>query len=328
MPICQTEGLFWKFLVTFFKGTCALSAGFKMKLSRRIVFHVKTKTNSNFAVKLCRNNLSISFKESVSVKEFKQKLYHVQKIDCSCVAYRRFFLSAMSVLVFVKLFFISLVTIVWPILKIQETPYNCLFPPTSCVVLDYHYGIPEFLNATFRKLGSGHQTLLLTDSEQNQNPVSDSAYSIESIGSNVATFRNSLLTSNVTLWRNTERNFHCEKLNYVTSSYLGLFSNSRREPCIFFFFFQKTPVLLLVKLQEFLGSGRWTLDAGLWTLDSGLWTLDSGLWTLDSGRWTLDSGRWTLDAGPWMLDPGCWTLDSKIWTLNSGITINTGISPN
>ena len=326
MPICQTEGLFWKFLVTFFKGTCALSAGFKMKLSRRIVFHVKTKTNSNFAVKLCRNNLSISFKESVSVKEFKQKLYHVQKIDCSCVAYRRFFLSVMSVLVFVKLFFISLVTIVWPILKIQETPYNCLFPPTSCVVLDYHYGIPEFLNATFRKLGSGHQTLLLTDSEQNQNPVSDSAYSIESIGSNVATFRNSLLTSNVTLWRNTERNFHCEKLNYVTSSYLGLFSNSRREPCILIYFFfrkhwlsspsfgQITGIFGLWTLDPgcwtldaglwMLGPGWWTLDAGLWTLDTGLWTLDSGLWTLDSGLWTLDSGRWTLDAGPWMLDSG------------------------
>ena len=314
MPICQTEGLFWKFLVRFFKGTCALSAGFKMKLSRRIVFHVKTKTNSNFAVKLCRNNLSISFKESVSVKEFKQKLYHVQKIDCSCVAYRRLFLSAMSVLVFVKLFFISLVTIVWPILKIQETPYNCLFPPTSCVVLDYHYGIPEFLNATFRKLGSGHQTLLLTDSEQNQNPVSDSAYSIESIGSNVATFRNSLLTSNVTLWRNTERNFHCEKLNYVTSSYLGLFSNSRREPCIFFFFFRKHRSFFWSNYRNF-----WALDAGPWMLDSGRWTLDSGHWTLDSGLWTLDAGLWTLDAGLWTLDPGCWTLDAGLWTLKSGL---------
>ena len=36
------------------------------------------------------NNLPISVKESVSVKEFKQKLNHVQKIHCSCVACRRF----------------------------------------------------------------------------------------------------------------------------------------------------------------------------------------------------------------------------------------------
>ena len=36
------------------------------------------------------NNLPISVKESVSVKEFKQKLNHVQKIPCSCVACRRF----------------------------------------------------------------------------------------------------------------------------------------------------------------------------------------------------------------------------------------------
>ena len=41
------------------------------------------------------------------------------------------------------------------------------------------------LDATLRKLGSGHLTLLSTGSEQNQNPVSDSSYSMESIGSNV-----------------------------------------------------------------------------------------------------------------------------------------------
>ena len=73
----------------------------------------------------------------------------------------------------------------------------------------------------------------MTGSGQNQNPVSDSAYSTESIGSNVAIFRNSILMLNVMLQRNTERNFHCEKLNYITSSYLGLFSNSRLEPNIF-----------------------------------------------------------------------------------------------
>ena len=42
--------------------------------------------------------------------------------------------------------------------------------------------------------------------------------------------RNSILTLNVTLKRNTERNFHCEKLNYITSSYLGLFSSSWNHP--------------------------------------------------------------------------------------------------
>ena len=63
-------------------------------------------------------------------------------------------------------------------------------------------GIPEFLDSglwTSRKLGSGQWTLLSTGSEQNQNPVSDSAYSIESIGSNVTIFRKSILTLNVTL---------------------------------------------------------------------------------------------------------------------------------
>ena len=50
------------------------------------------------------------------------------------------------------------------------------------------------------------------------------------------------------LQRNTERNFHCEKLNYITSSYLGLFSNSRLDPKI-------SPentgfqVLVLIKIQ-------------------------------------------------------------------------------
>ena len=41
------------------------------------------------------------------------------------------------------------------------------------------------LNTTLKKLHSGHQTLLSIDSEQNQNPVSDSSYSIESVGSNI-----------------------------------------------------------------------------------------------------------------------------------------------
>ena len=44
---------------------------------------------------------------------------------------------------------------------------------------------------------SGNLTLLSTGSEQNQNPVSGSVYSIENISSNVAIFRNSILTLDV-----------------------------------------------------------------------------------------------------------------------------------
>ena len=51
------------------------------------------------------------------------------------------------------------------------------------------------LDAVARR--SGQLTLLSTGSEQNQNPVSGSAYSIENISSNVAIFRNSILTLNV-----------------------------------------------------------------------------------------------------------------------------------
>ena len=36
------------------------------------------------------NSFPISVKESASVKQFKQKLNHVKKIHCSCVASRRF----------------------------------------------------------------------------------------------------------------------------------------------------------------------------------------------------------------------------------------------
>ena len=43
-----------------------------------------------FEGSLLWNNLPTSVKESVSIKEFKQKLNHVQKIHCSCVACRRF----------------------------------------------------------------------------------------------------------------------------------------------------------------------------------------------------------------------------------------------
>ena len=80
------------------------------------------------------------------------------------------------------------------------------------------------LAPTLGILGSGHQTLLLTGSEQNQNPVSDS---IESIDSNVAISRNFLLTSNTTLYRNNERNFRCEKLNYILDCYQLLAATSR-----------------------------------------------------------------------------------------------------
>ena len=43
-----------------------------------------------FRGSLLWHNLPISVEESVSVKEFKQKLNHVQKIYCSCIACRRF----------------------------------------------------------------------------------------------------------------------------------------------------------------------------------------------------------------------------------------------
>ena len=43
-----------------------------------------------FRSSLLWNNLPVSVKKSVSVKEFKQKLNNVQKIYCSCVACQRF----------------------------------------------------------------------------------------------------------------------------------------------------------------------------------------------------------------------------------------------
>ena len=69
-----------------------------------------------FQGRLLWNNLPTSVKQSVSVKEYKQKLNHVQKIRC-CMSKILKFLSIMSVLVFVKLIFISLVTTVWPTLN-------------------------------------------------------------------------------------------------------------------------------------------------------------------------------------------------------------------
>ena len=59
------------------------------------------------------------------------------------------------------------------------------------------------------------------------------AYSVENIGSDVANFRNSILTLSVTLHKNVEGNFYFEKLNYITSSYLGLFRSSCPQPSIF-----------------------------------------------------------------------------------------------
>ena len=55
-----------------------------------------------------------------------------------------------------------------------------LFWSASCDHLNQHTGIPglwtQVLDATLEKLETGHWTLLLTGSEQNQNPVSDSAW--------------------------------------------------------------------------------------------------------------------------------------------------------
>ena len=42
--------------------------------------------SAQFRGSLLWNNLPISVKESVSVKEFKQNLNHVQKMHCSCIA--------------------------------------------------------------------------------------------------------------------------------------------------------------------------------------------------------------------------------------------------
>ena len=61
-----------------------------------------------FQGSLLWNNLPISVKESVSVEEFKQKLNHVKKF-LFCASNILKFLSIMSVLVFLKLVFISLV---------------------------------------------------------------------------------------------------------------------------------------------------------------------------------------------------------------------------
>ena len=63
--------------------------------------------NGNICI-LPLNNLPISVKESVSVEEFKQKLNHVKKF-LFCALNILKFLSIMSVLVFLKLVFISLV---------------------------------------------------------------------------------------------------------------------------------------------------------------------------------------------------------------------------
>ena len=46
---------------------------------------------------------------------------------------------------------------------------------------------------------------------------------VETIVSDVAIFRNFILTLSVTLQKNAERNFYCKKSNYITRSYLGLF---------------------------------------------------------------------------------------------------------
>ena len=44
---------------------------------------------------------------------------------------------------------------------------------------------------------------------------------METIGSDVAIFRNSILTLRVTLYKNAERSFYRKKSNYITNSHLG-----------------------------------------------------------------------------------------------------------
>ena len=92
------------------------------------------------------------------------------------------------------------------------------------------------LEASLWTLSFGHWTLLLTGSEQNQNPESDSAwlnywklFGCKSLRTHGLFLVNSILTLSVTLKKNTKRNFYCEKSNYIKSSYLGLLRNSRPE---------------------------------------------------------------------------------------------------
>ena len=59
------------------------------------------------------------------------------------------------------------------------------------------------------------------------------ACSLETIGSDVTIFRNSILTLSFTSYKNAERNFYCEKSNYITSIYLGLLRSSRPQSPIF-----------------------------------------------------------------------------------------------
>ena len=60
------------------------------KKQRNYVVGLNRINSVQFRSSLLWKNLPISVKESVSVKEFKQKLNHVQRIHCSCVACRRF----------------------------------------------------------------------------------------------------------------------------------------------------------------------------------------------------------------------------------------------
>ena len=52
MPISQMEGFFWKFLVLLFKKIMFFLLALKSNLLEKTFPSVKTKTNSNFAVKL------------------------------------------------------------------------------------------------------------------------------------------------------------------------------------------------------------------------------------------------------------------------------------
>ena len=92
------------------------------------------------------------------------------------------------------------------------------------------------LEASLWTLSFAHWTLLLTGSEQNQNPESDSArlnywklFGCKSLRTHGLFLVNSILTLSVTLKKKTKRNFYCEKSNYIKSSCLGLLRNSHPE---------------------------------------------------------------------------------------------------
>ena len=64
--------LLWKSLVLFFRRLYALSVGFEMKTLKKVFSNVKTKTNSNFAVKVTERSRQSHFSDIPMIMEFKE----------------------------------------------------------------------------------------------------------------------------------------------------------------------------------------------------------------------------------------------------------------